>query len=67
MCCQTRLPLFSSIAVNIDAIMDSYPDLTRDDALEVAEAFTAYLTDADAWDLVTNIAWDVYDRNHPIG
>lgn len=66
MCCQTKLPLFSALTVNVEAIEDNYPDLTHEDAIEVAELFEGYLTDADAWELAGMFAYEVFDRNHPV-
>lgn len=62
---QTRLPLFTALTVNRDAIAQEFDYLTPDMVEEAAELFEGYLNDPDAWDMMQGFALDIYDRHYP--
>lgn len=60
---QTRVPLFNSLSVNVAAIREEFDYLTDDQCKEVAETFASYIDSPDAFDLVRDIALDVWSRD----
>lgn len=58
-----RTPLFLSLTINEEAIRQEFDYLTDDQVSYVAEAFKAYLTDADAWDFLATFAEDAWERD----
>lgn len=62
---QTRIPLFSALKINVEAIEQEFDYLTDEQAREVAEVFLGYLTDygsSDVFDTLAIIAEDVSAR-----